>query len=77
MQLSGTGTAGYGVSYSFPLLSTMRASPTLTVGTPTLNLNAGTPYLSSFNSAFLALQLSPPANGACGYTNTYTASADL
>lgn len=78
LQLSGTATAGFGVSYGISLPVQMRASPTLTVGTPSVNLNAGASVISSaMNGGFIALQLNPPANGACAYGNTFYASADL
>jgi hypothetical protein len=76
VKLGGPGTAGVGNSYSYALPVVMRAIPTVVLGTPAGNVNAGTPAIAA--SAFsIDLNTTPTATSAMLYDNTFTASADL
>jgi hypothetical protein len=74
--ITGYGAAGAGAGQSMTLLSFMRASPTMTLGTAA-NSNVGTVTLTPLLNRAVWVSASVTATGAWTVNQQYTASADL
>jgi hypothetical protein len=70
------GSVTLGQWHNFPV--EMRVAPTMLLGTPSENVNvSGAANLGPINTKNYRIYANSIAAGACYYTNTYTAAADL